>query len=410
MARVLIVSYYFPPLGGSGALRPYHLARELGARGFDVGVLTTTPWTAARHDPDLLRRLPSSVEVLATHSWDPYHMRATRGPRAGTSARGGGGRLSRLARFAIVPSPTIGWRGPAIKAGEGWLRAHPEATIVSSHPPITSHLVGAALARRTGLPLIADYRDLWLDCPYDLPPSALHARLYRRIERRIVAASRTLVSVNEARAARLRRDHPAADVVVIPNGFDAAEVEAAEPEPLAAGTLLYVGTVVPGCEPALLAVMELLRDRPAATLLCAGTSSASIGEALARRAAELGLGDRYRTLGFVSHARVLSLMRGATALIVSGYPDSPFTYSSKTHEYLAAGRPVLGVLRSGTLPDMAAMVEASGGAHAPADDGAALARALDRVLAVPRQPWAGLPAASEPYRWDRLAERFELLL
>src|SRR5262245_1419448 len=98
--RLLIASYYFPPLGGSGALRPYHLARALAARGWEVCVVTTTPWTDTRVDRALIDGLPPSVQVRELPGRDLYHLRrAVAGGSGAAGARGrhAGGRARRLA-------------------------------------------------------------------------------------------------------------------------------------------------------------------------------------------------------------------------------------------------------------------------------------------------------------------------
>ena len=72
MTRLLLCSYFFPPIGGAGAQRPTKFAQHFDAMGHACTVVTgpgrpRTRWTPA--DPTLLGEVPESVRVLRV----PYH-------------------------------------------------------------------------------------------------------------------------------------------------------------------------------------------------------------------------------------------------------------------------------------------------------------------------------------------------
>ncbi|MFN7976413.1 MAG: glycosyltransferase [Acidobacteriota bacterium] len=415
---ILVVAYYFPPLGGSGALRTFNVVKGLAERGIDVGVLTTHPWTASRDDPTLVERLPPNVEIRRTHSWDLYHVRNhLRGARGGPPPSATGGAvgtsrfLSRLLRFAIVPSPTIGWRGPAVHAARRWLHERPFDLVLTTQPPITSHLVGWDLARTEGARWVAEYRDVWVDIYYDPPPSPLHAAWYRSLERRMLRRAEKVVTVGDPLARRLEERNPGVPVFVVPNGFDPDELRAALPYPLPPRSLLYLGTIVDGCERALMRLMDVLPTiDPVPRFTYVGNASKEIAGALARHAAASGLGDRYQALGFKPHHEALGYVRGATAVVVSGYPVSPFGLSGKLCEYVAAGRPVLGIVERGVVPFTDQLVDASGGATASMNDPAGLRAAVEHVLRAGAADRPILPEASRHLEWPALAARYEEVL
>lgn len=413
--KVLLVGYYFPPLGGGGALRTFNVVKSLAERGVDVSVVTTHPWTRNRDDQSLVDRLPPNVEVARTHSWDPYHLRAHLGSGGAepplTKAVGTSRLLSSLLRFFIVPSPTVGWRGPALKAARRWIREKGIDVVLTTQPPITSHLIGWELARTEGVRWVAEYRDIWVDIYYDGPPTPLHRAWYRSIERRMLRRADRVVTVAESISARIEGTNPGARVFTIPNGFDPHELREAPTTTLPPQSLLYLGTVVDGCEPALMALIDVLASMERGPqLFHVGDGSKHVLATLRNHARAAGFDDRFHSLGFKPHAEAIGYAKGATGVVVSGYPVSPYGLSGKLCEYLGAGRPILGILERGTVAFTDRLIESSGGAVASMHDRARMTEAVRHVLRAGAEPRPILPEASTPLQWPNLAARYEEIL
>ncbi len=98
--------------------------------------------------------------------------------------------------------------------------------LFSSHPRGSSHLVAAALARGSGLPWVADYRDPWRTNQFRRYPTRWHQALNVRLETWALSQASAVTAINEPMAADLRRLYPrlAAATSVIPNGYDPNEV------------------------------------------------------------------------------------------------------------------------------------------------------------------------------------------
>jgi hypothetical protein len=102
------------------------------------------------------------------------------------------------------------------------LQASAYDALITTGPPMSIHLTGRALARRFGIPWVADFRDPWLDAPY-LRRTPLEPLRVRRLEGQVVRAARHVVSVYDDIVASLRQRYPGAQVTSIPNGFDTDE-------------------------------------------------------------------------------------------------------------------------------------------------------------------------------------------
>jgi glycosyltransferase involved in cell wall biosynthesis len=150
-------------------------------------------------------------------------------------------------------------------------------------------------------------------------------------------------------------------------------------------------------------LLELRRRSPEAAarldVVFAGATTAAERELLA----DDSLGGMVRSLGALERPRALALQRAADSLLVLAEGASMRSVATnKLFEYLAAKRPVL-VLGEGS--EAARIVRETGaGIVAPGDDPAAVATALERLLAGEIRPHDG---DLDRYAWPALVERWE---
>ena len=70
--KVLVIAYYFPPLGLSGVQRTLKFVKYLPQFGWQPIVLTVTPTGYFAQDPTLLDELDGlNIEIIRTGSLDP---------------------------------------------------------------------------------------------------------------------------------------------------------------------------------------------------------------------------------------------------------------------------------------------------------------------------------------------------
>src|SRR4029077_1419174 len=143
-----------------------------------------------------------------------------------------GVRAALLGRRVLLPDPEIAWFGDAVRAGTRAVRERAIDVVVSTSPPNSVHVIGAAIARRSAVPHVADFRDSWLANPHRRyerrsvrAKSAVEARIARTALRRIGAVS-AVTPANAEEAAALA---PAGTRVrVVANGCDFDEFDGLE--------------------------------------------------------------------------------------------------------------------------------------------------------------------------------------
>jgi len=342
--RVLIVAYYFPPIGGIGSIRAASFAKFLPEFGWEATVLAPadTPHPADRSldvgEVPVVRTRSLEVSRLGrrpTVNGGAVDMAAPPQPIARSVPSRW---LRRVAKQAIFPDTQIGWYPAAAAGGMRLLRNRPFDLIFSSAFPITSHLVAWTLKRRSSLPWVAEFRDPWSDDPAFRPVSAAALRL----ERAIGAAANAVVLPNQTFAEYFARRW-GVEATVIGHGSSTAFPRSV-PRP-DSSVLAHVGSYLPPrqqLETLWLALAEMRRRGYVVPRL------RWVGAPPDEVRAELephGLGDIIDATGFVSQSEALSVMSEASALVASGFVDtgplSMGTTPAKLLEYVASGVPII---------------------------------------------------------------------
>lgn len=254
--RALVVAYNFPPVGGIGIQRTLKYVTYLPASNWEPVVLTARDPGIRPLDDALLRTLPAGLVVERAFSPEPVKLRRMLGEAvrmgrrvvagaksAGSPGRvapdrdapdrdadqrsgdawGGAGRLwGAYTRLAFFPDEQVGWVPFAVCRGLQIVESGAFDAVYSSSSPISCHLVAGSIARATGLPWVADFRDPWLGNAFAPQLPRWQEYMQRCIERAIVRQASAVVLVTDGMLAEYTARYPwAADrFVVIPNGYD----------------------------------------------------------------------------------------------------------------------------------------------------------------------------------------------
>jgi glycosyltransferase involved in cell wall biosynthesis len=397
MKRLLLVSFHFPPFNAIAAVRTGKFARFLIAQGWDVRVV------AARSDAPATLPLEIPAERVLHTGWTNIDARLDRllrldRPRAADTpaqsapgdARAAPRRDSLRKRLGVlraallhVPDNRIAWLPEALRGADAFLGDWRPDVVYSSAPPVTTLLVARRLAKRYGVPWIAEFRDLWIDNPYyEFPP--WRRRLEAAWERRVVGDAAALVTVSSIWRDRLRAKF-GKSVALAMNGFAPADMPDDLPAPAATDgplRILYTGIIYPGYRdpvPLFQAIALLGAQRDDVVVEFIGADLAPV----ARLAAAAGIEDRVHIAPPVAYRESLRLQSRADILLHLQWndPRESGTISGKLFEYLGARRPVLGL---GYDRGEVAALLAEQGRGVVLNDPAAIAAQLRRWIAEKR--------------------------
>jgi len=374
--KVLLVTRHFPPGSGGGVQRPLKFATHLPALGIETHVLAPEPADPAAVDAEL---------ELPTQAW--IHRVRYVGPREGRPserllAKQGVSRLGTqaalLGRRLLVPDENVPWSTFALPVAVRLVRREGIDVVLTTSPPPSLHLLGAAVKRTTGAAWVADLRDPLTSHPHRRGYESQLARLKETtvggVGRLVASQADAIVAASDAIAEEARALEPKGRVVTIANGCDFDDFAGLEHHASDRFRITHAGHFHGNRDPKpfLRALAESGLDDVVARF--AGDFRESDREYVE----ELGLGDRVELLGNLSRRRSLELQRDSEALLLL-IPDSGGrgrgVLTGKIFEYLAAGRPILAAVP----PDGAAaqLVRDTGaGVVVPSEDVDALREAL----------------------------------
>jgi glycosyltransferase involved in cell wall biosynthesis len=346
MRSVLMISYYFPPLGGIGSLRALKFAQYLPEFGWDPVIIA--PRNGAYYRDSTLKFDARKVVRTASLEISRTAKRMMGSKRDDTRPADIGLVLdhvrSWVRRWIYRPDAQVGWYPFALAAGRRLLRKRTCDVIFSSSFPVTAHLVACRLHREYGVPWVAEFRDLWTDLnKYD---SQKRRRLDQATERRLLATSTAVVTVSDGYA-KILSAHTRRPVSVVMNGFDPEDFTGAGES--AGPIATYMGTYYADRQDlrtALNVLGDLARSGP-----LAGLTVRFVGdfpEVLREDLVQAGLTNSVEATGFVPHREALRYLGDSSLLLLAGpvsraFPESTLrgNIASKVFEYLGSRRPIL---------------------------------------------------------------------
>jgi glycosyltransferase involved in cell wall biosynthesis len=230
--RLLMLAYWYPPVNESGALRPYRFCKYLGECGYQSLVVTASRDSASEPAPMVIRT-PNA------------HGQNRSAARAAGFIRG----LQRLLPY----SDCLEWVPHAVTASSPLLGRGDVPVIVSTSPPVATHVAALWLKRRHRVGWIADFRDPLVGNPFR---SRVHGRLYDAfLERRIMSRADAVIVNTDAALESLGSRYPGLrhKLHLIWNAYDPEdEIKPAPIPPRAYRLMAHFGSIYGGRHPGIL--------------------------------------------------------------------------------------------------------------------------------------------------------------
>ena len=361
MKRVLIITYYWPPSGGSGVQRWLKMSKYLPENGWQPVIYTAENAEYPVEDPSLAQDVAPEAEIIRRPIVEPYTFyKKFLGMKKGEKVKAGfineGAKKSGwkenlsiwLRGNLFIPDARCWWIKPSVRYLSNYLKEHPVDVMVSTGPPHSMHLIAKALHKKFNIPWVADFRDPWTDIDFykDMKLTRCADRKHHRLEHQVLTEATKVVTVGWDCAKGLE-SHGAKDVAVITNGFDETFVETF-PETSSETsnfdhetlpfTMSHIGIVGANRNPETFwqALAEL--DLPIKIRLI-GQVDNSVIESIKRHNIE----KYVEITPYILHNQVIMEHQKSDVLLlfVNNTPNAKGILTGKLFEYMASGRPIL---------------------------------------------------------------------
>lgn len=357
---ILLVTWYFPPDNSIAAIRLGKMARYLEQAGHRIRVAVPDISTGDRSLPveideeaisrirylDLDGRLNPVTRFQAE---TPAHAPSDGEAEAKTPfwrrfiiTRGGF--LSRVYEDVILyPDRRIDWSPTLLSGLFRMIKAERPDLILASGPPFSCFISAAIAARRFGIPWIAEFRDRWVDDPYEPGPS-WRAPIDRWVERQLVSRSAGIVTVSDLWA-DFYRDKYGLSTETVMNGFDPRDfaIDGEPPKELPL-QILHAGSIYPERRDPK-ALFEAIRRSGYGPEVIRLQFYGQSTQALREQAEAMGVQDVVELKNAIPYKDALSLQKRSDVLLLLQWnnPAEEGNVPAKIFEYLAINRQILGL-------------------------------------------------------------------
>lgn len=230
--KALIITYYWPPAGGSGVQRWLKFVKYL--QNFDIEPIVYTIDNPKYPiiDNSLIKEVSKKIKVLKKPIWEPNNIlsffKKYNRQSAGFLNKNPSflGKILQYVRANFfIPDARIFWIKPSVKFLENYIKNNNIDVVISTGPPHSIHLIAQQLKEKLDIKWISDFRDPWtgIDYFHQLPLTINAKNRHFRLEKKILEESDAVLVVSNTMKKNYSRFNK--NIHVVTNGFDSDFIE-----------------------------------------------------------------------------------------------------------------------------------------------------------------------------------------
>ncbi len=349
-------------MGGSGVQRPLKFVKYLREFGWNPIVLRPEPGIYSHFDDSLERELKKTkVEVISLQPQTPFHV------AAGSNQEKYRERkipdwlakiVRRFLRLFMFPDNKKGWIEPAYQKAVEIIENRDVDLIFSTAPPFSNHVAAAKISDQTNLPLILDYRDLWLNNHFMDDMFGWQKRRMKKLEEFCLQRTKGVTALDDFMIDDIRSCYPEIDFngFEVSHGFDPEDFENLEGKATLEyrkGKLnfLYSGLFYEQNQPDILlkALVKAANENALNLEQIHLHFQGGLDVRIQHLVEKLGLSNIVTDYGYVNHEIATANLLEADVLWMISNFDAKHKQikSGKLFEYIGTGKPILGLLHPG---------------------------------------------------------------
>lgn len=362
MYKVLVIAYYFPPLGLSGVQRTLKFTKYFKDFNWEPTVITTGKIGYFAYDEKLLEEaINAGIKIIRTESIDPNTLLKNKGivkmPSTWLMKV-----LGRISKTFFIPDNKKYWANKAAKVAKKVLSEDQYDAIYISVPPFSTIQPITKLKDKYDIPIFVDYRDSWLLNQFRFYPTPYHKYKHKKIEDSILRKVDRVIVVNRIIKENLLKNYQFLkfkDIDIIPHGFDQADFDNCTPYPRENKkmVIMYAGIFYEDITPKyLLNAFKLLSlEEPD---IAANIELHFVGhfkKENKKLVKKLKLEHFVKEIGYISHDEVINRITSSDVLwlMLPNKEKMKNVSPGKLFEYFGARKPIIASLPEGVAKNAA---------------------------------------------------------
>ncbi|MBV7441368.1 glycosyl transferase family 1 [Weeksellaceae bacterium TAE3-ERU29] len=231
MKKVLLITYYWPPVGGAGVQRWLKMSKFIAEK-CELTVFSPQNASYPIYDESLKNDISLKINHIQGKIWEPYALAKKINPKNNQYQKGqiepkkNQSFLSKISLWIranfFIPDARMFWISPSIKSIKNQLNLNEFDAIISTGPPHSCHLIALGLKESfPHLKWLADFRDPWTDIDYfpQLPLSSFALKKHLRLEKNVLKKADIVTTVSPSWAKDFE-EKSGRNIEVVYNGFD----------------------------------------------------------------------------------------------------------------------------------------------------------------------------------------------
>jgi glycosyltransferase involved in cell wall biosynthesis len=351
--KVLIITYYWPPSGGSGVQRWLKFVKYLQGFGVEPVVYTVKNPKYPILDPSLEKEIPKNITILKQPIWEPNNILSFFKKKHTQQSAGFlnpnptffGKILQYIRANYFIPDARKFWIQPSVKYLKQYLSENKIDAIITSGPPHSLHLIGLELKKALNIKWISDFRDPWTEIDYfeQLPLTKKSIQIHQELEKEVVEKSDAVLVIGKTMKENFSKFSK--NIHVITNGFD-NDIDSTSITLDKKFTITHVGLMNADRNPISLwkAISDICKENAdfAADyqIQFVGKIASEVRDSLEEYQIK-----NIRDVGYVSHQEVTKYQQKSQVLLLSvnNVKSAKGVITGKIFEYLQAKRPILAI-------------------------------------------------------------------
>ncbi len=374
--KALIVTYYWPPAGGSGVQRWLYFVKYLKDFGIEPVVFTVENPNYPIDDTSLNKQIPDDIEIIKQKIFEPNSFFTNKTLQTGAGFLQQNPSLFQKILHYIranffIPDARKFWIKPSVKTISKYLQNNTIDWLITTGPPHSVHLIGKDIQSKFSIKWLADFRDPWTEIDYfhQLPLTSRSLKRHTFLENSVLSSADLVTVVGNT----MQKNYSAINknCHVITNGFDGAVMDR---ETLLDKkfTMTHVGSLNADRNPEVfwktihVLIDEVSNFKQNVSINVIGKAASEVYDSIQTYRLEAYV----NFIDYIPHEEVFSKLKSSQVLLlfVNKVPSAKAIVTGKVFEYLRVQRPIIAV--APTNGDLAEIInETETGTVIAFDDG-----------------------------------------